>query len=163
MALKNTYNPPGFVNPTTESHRRLHLSRCYMVYNFQKFSLRGKNLEITIEFLQCFRAVYKITKKFSEFSNISHANKGRLDDSALKSTPFWGHMSSLEKVALTFLVTKTPFHSPSQGLGSVKCSNRYAKSVLETMGKIHGILQNNDYEKSVRRSLIYGLCFKNTL
>lgn len=69
-----------------------------------------------------------------------HIRVDFMTGSALQFTPFWGQMSSLEKVAFMFLVTKSPFHSSSQGLGSVKCSNRYAKSVLETMGKIDGIL-----------------------
>lgn len=78
---------------------------------------------------------------FSEFLNAGHAHKGRLDRERLKFTPFWGQMSSPEKAAVMFLVTKGPFHSSSQGLGAVNCSGTYARSVvLETMGKIHGIL-----------------------
>lgn len=78
---------------------------------------------------------------FSEFLKLAMLIRVDLTGSALKFTPFWGQMSSPEKAALMFLVTKGPFHSSSQGLGAVNYSRTYARSVvLETMGKIRGIL-----------------------
>lgn len=83
--------------------------------------------------------------------------------SALKFTPFWEENVFSRKSALTFLITKGSFYSSSQGPGAVNSSGVYVRSVvLEIMGKIHVILYYNDYEKSRRRILIYGLYFKNS-